>query len=108
MLAHILTLVDAVKDIGKAAHDQAKHALEHGDAIPGYALTEGRVVRAWQDEATVAPALLRLGLMRDDAYERDRRTDRIANRRPTAACVPSIQTLRAEAQPDDSFLALNE
>jgi hypothetical protein len=29
--------------------------------------------------------------LRDDAYERDRRTDRIANWRPTAACVPSIE-----------------
>ena len=46
--------------------------------------------------------------LRDDAYERDRRTDRIANWRPTAACVPSIEALGAETQPDDALLALTE
>jgi hypothetical protein len=64
-----LDLVDAVKEISTALRDQAKQALDAGHAVPGYALTEGRVVRSWQDEAAVAPALLRLGLMRDDVIE---------------------------------------
>src|SRR5262249_783803 len=59
-------------------------------------------------EQVIGSLRLAFKYLRDDAYERDRRTDRIANRRPTAACVPSIQALGAEAQPDDSFLALTE
>jgi hypothetical protein len=61
-----LDLLDAVKDIGKALHDQAKAALHAGDVVPGYALSAGRAVRSWRDEATAAPDLLRLGLARDD------------------------------------------
>jgi hypothetical protein len=67
VLAHILTLVDAAKDIGKAAHDQAKRALENGDQVPGYALSAGRAERHWRDdEHTAIAALERLGLRRDD------------------------------------------
>jgi hypothetical protein len=67
VLAHILTLVDAVKDIGKAAHDQAKAALHAGAAVPGYTLTAGRAERRWcGDEPTAIAALQNLGLSRDD------------------------------------------
>ena len=66
LLAAGLNLVDAVKDIGKALHDQAKQALHAGGVVPGYALSAGRAVRGWRDEAKAAPDLLRLGLARDD------------------------------------------
>jgi hypothetical protein len=66
-LADGLILVDAIKDIRTALHDQAKHALENGDAVPGYALTAGRAERHWRDdERTTTAALERLGLGRDD------------------------------------------
>jgi hypothetical protein len=66
LLAEGLDLVDATKDIGKALHDQAKRALDGGGTVPGYALSAGRAVRSWRDEATAAPDLLKLGLARDD------------------------------------------
>jgi hypothetical protein len=66
LLAAGLDLLDAVKDIGKALHDQAKRALDGGGVVPGYALSAGRAVRSWRDEATAAPDLLKLGLARDD------------------------------------------
>src|SRR5262249_38816182 len=66
-LAHGLNLVDAVKDLRTALHDQAKRALENGDPVPGYALTAGRAERHWRDdEPTAIAALQRLGLSRDD------------------------------------------
>ena len=66
-LAAGLDLVDAVKDLRPALHDQAKRALESGDAVPGYALTAGRAERHWRDdEHTAITALERLGLTRDD------------------------------------------
>src|SRR5262249_52315282 len=36
-LAAGLDLVDAIKDLRTALHDQAKRALENGDVVPGYA-----------------------------------------------------------------------
>jgi hypothetical protein len=66
-LADGLNLFDAVKDIRIALHDQAKHALEQGDSVPGYALTAGRAERHWRDDKhTTIAALERLGLARDD------------------------------------------
>jgi hypothetical protein len=66
-LAAGLILVDAIKDIGTTLRDQAKHALEQGDSVPGYALTAGRAERHWRDdEPTTIAALERLGLSRDD------------------------------------------
>jgi hypothetical protein len=66
-LADGLNLVDAIKDIRTALHDQAKHALEQGDRVPGYALTAGRAERHWRDdERTAIAALEHLGLTRDD------------------------------------------
>ena len=66
-LADGLDLVDAVKDIRTALHDQAKRALENGDVVPGYALSAGRAERHWRDDERCAiAALLSLGLGRDD------------------------------------------
>ena len=66
LLAAGLDLVDAIKDIGKALHDQAKQALHAGGAVPGYTLSAGRAVRHWHDEAAAAVTLIKLGLARDD------------------------------------------
>jgi hypothetical protein len=66
-LADGLNLIDAVKDLRTALHDQAKRALENGDQVPGYALTAGRAERHWRDEEPTAIAALQsLGLRRDD------------------------------------------
>jgi hypothetical protein len=67
LLANGLNLVDAVKEIRTTLHDQAKRALESGDAVPGYTLTAGRAERHWRDEERTAIAALEsLGLSRDD------------------------------------------
>jgi hypothetical protein len=66
VLADGLELVDAIKDIRTALHDQAKHALQNGDNVPGYALSAGRAERHWHDENTAIGALIRLGLARGD------------------------------------------
>jgi hypothetical protein len=67
VLADGLNLVNAVKDIGKTLHDQAKAAVENGDSVPGYALTAGRAERRWRDDDnTTCTALWQLGLQRDD------------------------------------------
>jgi hypothetical protein len=65
LLADGLNLVDAVKDISKALHDQAKQALD-GDLVPGFALSSGRAVRTWRDEQAAIGKLIGLGLLRDD------------------------------------------
>jgi hypothetical protein len=66
LLAAGLDLFDAVKDIGKALHDQAKAALHAGDSVPGYAFSAGRAVRQCHDEVAAVEALAGLGLARDD------------------------------------------
>jgi hypothetical protein len=69
LLAEGLNLVDAVKDIRTALHDQAKRALENGDSVPGYALSAGRAERQWRDKSAVLVALQNLGLSHDDFME---------------------------------------
>ena len=69
LLADGLNLVDAVKDIRTALHDQAKRALENGDDVPGYALSAGRAERHWRDEAVAIAALQGLGFDDDDIVE---------------------------------------
>jgi hypothetical protein len=66
VLSHGLTLFNDIKEIGKALHDQAKAALLDGHDVPGFALTEGRTERSWQDEDAARAQLLELGLTRDD------------------------------------------
>jgi hypothetical protein len=75
VLADGLNLVDAIKDIRTALHDQAKAALENGDAVPGYALSAGRAERHWRDDerATIA-ALEDLGLARSDVVAEELRS----------------------------------
>jgi len=65
-LAAGLDLVDAVKDLRTALHDQAKRALESGDVVPGYTLSAGRAERHWRDENAAIGALIKLGLARGD------------------------------------------
>jgi hypothetical protein len=69
LLAEGLNLVDAVKDIRTALHDQAKRALENGDQVPGYTLTAGRAERHWRDESAALAALQSLGFNHDDVME---------------------------------------
>jgi hypothetical protein len=66
VLADGLELVDAIKDLRTALHDQAKHALQNGDNVPGYALSAGRAERRWHNEDAAIGALIRLGLARGD------------------------------------------
>jgi hypothetical protein len=66
LLADGLDLVDAIKDLRTALHNQAKAALENGDIVPGYVLSAGRAERHWHDENAATAALLDLGLARDD------------------------------------------
>jgi Protein of unknown function (DUF2800) len=66
VLADGLDLIDAVKDMRTALHDQAKRALENGDHVPGYALSAGRAERHWHDENAAIGALIRLDLARGD------------------------------------------
>jgi hypothetical protein len=69
VLADGLNLVDAVKDIRTALHDQAKCALQNGDCVPGYTLSAGRAERRWRDESAALAALQSLGLAHDDIME---------------------------------------
>ena len=56
-LADGLSLIDAIKDLQTALHDQAKRALLEGWVVPGYVLSRGRVNRDWSDEqAAIADA----------------------------------------------------
>src|SRR5262249_5982324 len=68
-LAAGLDLVEAVKDLRTALHDQAKRALENGDEIPRYPLSAGRAERHWRDEIAAQIALLSLGFDHDDIIE---------------------------------------
>ena len=69
VLAEGLNLVDAIKDLRTALHDQAKRALERGEDVPGYALSAGRAVRRWHDESAAFNALSGVGLDYDDLIE---------------------------------------
>jgi Protein of unknown function (DUF2800) len=68
-LADGLSLIDAVKELHTALHDQAKRALLEGWVVPGYVLSKGRVNRAWSDEQAAIATLLRLGLERADLID---------------------------------------
>jgi len=69
ILAKGLNLVDAIKDMRAALHDQAKRALQDGDSVPGYALSAGRAERHWRDEIVAQVTLLSLGFDHDDIIE---------------------------------------
>jgi hypothetical protein len=75
VLADGLNLVDAVRDLRTALHDQAKRALENGDVVPGFALSAGRSERHWRDDERAAIAALEgLGLSRDDVVAEELRS----------------------------------
>jgi Protein of unknown function (DUF2800) len=84
LLANGLNFFEAVKELRTTLHDQAKRALESGDSVPGYALTAGRAVRQWRDEATAAPDLLKLGLARDDVLVEELRSPKQVETRAKA------------------------
>jgi hypothetical protein len=64
-----LSLLDAIKDLQTALHEQAKQALLAGWIVPGYVLTKGRVNRAWGNEPAAIATLIRLGLERADLID---------------------------------------
>jgi Protein of unknown function (DUF2800) len=68
-LADGLSLIDAVKELQTALHDQAKRALLEGWAVPGYVLTKGRINRDWSDESAAIATLVRLGFERADLID---------------------------------------
>src|SRR5262245_16678880 len=69
LLAEGLNLIDAIKDVRTALHEQAKRALQNADTVPGYTLSAGRAERHWRDEGAVLAALQGLGLSHDDFLE---------------------------------------
>jgi hypothetical protein len=69
-----LDLVDAIKDIRTALHDQAKCALEQGDSVPGYVLSAGRAERYWRDENAAFAALQSAGFYYDDVMKAEMRS----------------------------------
>jgi hypothetical protein len=74
VLADGLNLVEAIKDIRVALHEQAKRALEQGDSVPGYALTAGRAERHWRDESAALAALQSAGFYYDDVMKAEMRS----------------------------------
>jgi hypothetical protein len=74
LLAEGLNLVDAVKDIRTALHDQAKRALQNGDSVPGYTLSAGRAERHWFDENAALATLQSAGFYYDDIIEANMRS----------------------------------
>jgi hypothetical protein len=74
VLADGLNLVEAVKDIRTALHEQAKCALEQGDSVPGYALSAGRAERHWRDESAALAALQSAGFYYDDVMKAEMRS----------------------------------
>jgi hypothetical protein len=74
VLADGLNLVEAIKDIRVALHEQAKRALEQGDNVPGYALSAGRAERHWRDESAAFVALQSAGFYYDDVMKAEMRS----------------------------------
>src|SRR5262249_35975491 len=74
LLAEGLNLVDAVKDIRTALHDQAKRALEEGDCVPGYALSAGRAERHWLAQNAALATLQRAGFYYGDVMKAEMRS----------------------------------
>src|SRR5262249_19450015 len=74
LLAEGLNLIDAVKDLRTALHDQAKRALEEGDCVPGYALSAGRAERYWCDESAAFAALQSAGFYYDEVMKAEMRS----------------------------------
>jgi hypothetical protein len=103
-LADGLDLVDAVKDIRTALHDQAKRALENGDVVPGYVLSAGRAERHWHDESAAIDALIRLGLTRDDVVAETMRSPKQVEIRAKARGLKVPQELIASHRSGSSLV----
>src|SRR6185436_20033320 len=73
--------------------DQAKQALQKGDAVPGYALSAGRAVRSWHDDAVARAALISLGLDRADIVEECMRSPKQVETRAKARGLKVPQEL---------------
>jgi hypothetical protein len=99
VLAEGLELVDAIKDMRTALHDQAKRALENGDRVPGYALSAGRAERHWRDENAAIGALIRLGLARGDVLAETMRSPKQVELRAKARGLKVPTELIARAAP---------
>jgi hypothetical protein len=95
LLAEGLNLVEAIKDIRTALHDQAKRALQNGDSVPGYVLSAGRAERHWRDESAAYDALIGLGLARDDVIAETMRSPKQAELRAKARGLKVPQELIA-------------
>jgi hypothetical protein len=93
LLADGLDLVDAIKDMRIALHDQAKRALENGDLVPGYALSAGRAERHWRDATPAIVALMGLGLARDDVVAETMRSPKQVELRAKARGLEIPQEL---------------
>ena len=93
LLAAGLDLVDAIKDIRTALHDQAKRALQNGDVVPGYTLSAGRAERHWRDENAAIAALTSLGLARDDVVAETMRSPKQVELRAKARGLKIPQEL---------------
>jgi hypothetical protein len=93
LLADGLNLVDAIKDIRIALHDQAKRALENGDLVPGYALSAGRAERHWRDVNIAMAMLMGLGLARDDVVAETMRSPKQVELRAKARGLEIPQEL---------------
>jgi hypothetical protein len=98
LLAEGLNLADAVKDIHTALRDQAKHALENGESVPGYALSAGRMERHWRDENAAHAALQNLGLDHDDITKTEMRSPKQIEIRAKARGLKVPQELIASAR----------
>jgi len=98
LLANGLNLVDAVKDIGKALHDQAKQALHAGDLVPGYTLSAGRAERSWHNEDTAIAALVGIGLTRGDIIAETMRSPKQVELRAKARGLKVPQELIASSR----------
>jgi len=95
-LATGLDLIDDIKDLRAALHDQAKRALESGDIVPGYTLSAGRAERHWRDdESTAIAALESLGLTRDDIVAETMRSPKQVELRAKARGLKIPQELIA-------------
>jgi hypothetical protein len=103
VLAAILALADAVKDIIKAAHDQAKQALHTGAVVPGYALSAGRAKRRWHDEI-IADDLIGLGLARDDVIAETMRSPKQVELRARARGLKVPQELIVSSRSGTSLV----
>jgi len=106
LLAEGLNLADAVKDIYAALRDQAKHALENGESVPGFTLSAGRMERHWRDENAARVALQNLGLNHDDITKAEMRSPKQIEIRAKARGFKIPQDLIASSRSGVSLVRI--